>query len=543
VKNLFLVFLLILGVSKCWAASACPDPANNAGYVRAGATGTGTGTDWTNAYTTLPTSLVRGCTYYVAAGTYRPQVFNDAASGTTLITIQAPTTTNHGTSTGWSSGYVGEAIWSCTSACGPIWNVQNEEYIVFNGAYCTTNPYYTNICTQGTAGFRLECNGYCGGGNVGNGCTACGDIMGGQGYTSSPTTSHDQTFEYIEVDGNHQTSDSGLADAAFDFEGGSYNLYFGHLYLQYSTWDFFLRGNHEGQSGFGSGDDITIEYNFMYWDYTATGSSGPHGTPCSCSEGLTNFAFRYNVISDMVGTNMGPDTASGGDYNSGNGYGGPWYIYGNLWYCDTASHCPVGDGLLSVYDFSMTNGDVWLVNNTSAQEGYPYTGTNSDEVTYGIGIGYKTPMAGWYEENNLWYGSDLSSTDGSDIINKGLTSGGTQGGGATWTKATVHGYDAFFNSPNTAANDNDSNKQVSSADPFVSVSSNNFTLASDTTAGLTLSNVGTYWNGTAEVANTFNMDMNGNTRGANGVWDRGALQISGSNPPPPAPTNLTATVH
>jgi hypothetical protein len=38
-------------------------------YVRAGASGNGSGADWTNAYTDLPGSLTRGDTYYVAAGT------------------------------------------------------------------------------------------------------------------------------------------------------------------------------------------------------------------------------------------------------------------------------------------------------------------------------------------------------------------------------------------------------------------------------------------------------------------------------------------
>ena len=133
-------------------------------------------------------------------------------------------------------------------------------------------------------------------------------------------------------------------------------------------------------------------------------------------------------------------------------------------------------------------------------------------------------MHGWYEENNLWYHSDLDSSNGSDIIQNGLTSGGTQGSGATFSPATVHGYDAYFSSPNTATNDNDSHKQVSATNPFVNLAGNDFRLSADTTAGVTLTNTGTYWNGTAAVANTFNIDMNGTTRATNGTWDRGALQ-------------------
>jgi hypothetical protein len=528
-----LFFLAVPAVSH----AGCPDATNNAGYVRAGATGTGSGADWTNAYTNLPASLVRGCTYYVAAGTYPPHTFNDAVSGTTTITLQAPTAASHGTATGWSSAYVGEAVWSCSSACGPIWNVGNENYFVANGAYCTPNANYPNICTQGTAGFVFQCNGFCGNGNVGNGCTQCGDIMGGIGYNGSPATSHDQTFEYLEVDGNNQTSDSGLADACFDFEGGSYDLYFGHNYLQNCTWDFFLKGSHQGQSGFGPGNNITVEQTYMTRDYTATGSTGPHGTPCSCSEGLTSFTWRYNLISNMVGTNFGPDTASGGDYNSGNGNGGPWYMYGNIWYADDASHCAVGDGVLAIYDFSMTNGAVYFYNNSIVNEGYPFC-PQTDETGFGLGLSYTTPFAGWYEQNNLWYGDDLSSVDGNTVIQNGTTSNGQ---GASFSTAAVHGYDAWFGSPNSGGNDQDSNKQISSSNPFTNVSADNFTVAVDTTAGVSLTNVGTYWNGTAAVPNTFNIDMNGTTRGSNGTWDRGALQFTTTVAGPQPPTSVQIT--
>jgi hypothetical protein len=523
--------------SLAFAATGCDGNGNC--YVRAAAGGSGSGADWTNAYNDLPAHLTRGVVYYVAAGTYAKHVFNDADSGTTPITIQAPTLGNHGTSTGWSDSYVGQAIWTCTSSC-TIWDLSHTDYYVFNGEYCSPLSPYSNICTSGF-GFKLFCNGFCGQGNTGNGCTACGDVLGGQGYDtgSGPDYVHDHSFSYIEVEGNHQTTDSGLADAAFDYEGGSYNLLFDHLYVHHNTWHFFLRGNHQGQSGFGSGNNITIQNSFLYWDYTATGPSGPHGTPCSCSEGLTNFTWRYNVVANQVGTDFGPDTASGADYNNGNGNGGPWYIYGNIWYADNASHCAVGDGVLAIYDFSMTAGDVYFVNNSIINEGYPFC-PNTDETGFGLGLTYTTPMHGWYEENNLWYGDDLSAYNNNTIVQNGTTNNGQ---GATFTPPAVHGYDAWFASPNSGANDADTHKQVSSANPFTSLALNNFTLLSDTSAGASLGNVGTYWNGTTTASNTFNVDMNGVTRGINGVWDRGALQIPGSGSRPAPPTNLTATPH
>jgi hypothetical protein len=72
-------------------------------YVRQGASGDGS--DWTNAHGSLPATLTRGDTYYIADGTYSGYTFDDAASGTLRITIKKATAADHGTETGWSSTY------------------------------------------------------------------------------------------------------------------------------------------------------------------------------------------------------------------------------------------------------------------------------------------------------------------------------------------------------------------------------------------------------------------------------------------------------
>jgi len=72
-------------------------------YVRSGATGNGS--DWNNAYGSLPANLVRGTTYYVADGTYSGYIFDDPESGTQVITIKKATVADHGTSIGWSDVY------------------------------------------------------------------------------------------------------------------------------------------------------------------------------------------------------------------------------------------------------------------------------------------------------------------------------------------------------------------------------------------------------------------------------------------------------
>lgn len=95
-------------------------------YVRAGASGNNSGTDWVNAYTSLPATLVRGDTYYIADGSYSGYTFDDPASGSSVITIIKATPNNHGTDTGWSNAYGdGQAAW------GPL-NF-NSSYWVFDG--------------------------------------------------------------------------------------------------------------------------------------------------------------------------------------------------------------------------------------------------------------------------------------------------------------------------------------------------------------------------------------------------------------------------
>jgi hypothetical protein len=80
-------------------------PTTNQKYVRQGASGTASGNDWTNAYTTLPATLERDTTYWIADGTYGGYTFDDAASGPLVIRVKKATASLHGIETGWSAGY------------------------------------------------------------------------------------------------------------------------------------------------------------------------------------------------------------------------------------------------------------------------------------------------------------------------------------------------------------------------------------------------------------------------------------------------------
>ena len=95
-KNLLCAFFLLMTVLSISAADH---------YVRSGATGASSGSDWNNAYTDLPATLTRGDTYYIADGNYGSYSFNDAVSGVAYIYIIKATESSHGSNTGWDSSY------------------------------------------------------------------------------------------------------------------------------------------------------------------------------------------------------------------------------------------------------------------------------------------------------------------------------------------------------------------------------------------------------------------------------------------------------
>jgi hypothetical protein len=104
-KIIYFIFLVVILIS--YSAYS----ANH--YVRSGAIGLNNGSDWANAYTSLPTSLIRGDTYYIADGSYSGKNFNTPVAGAQLITIKKAIESDHGTDVGWSSTYGdGQAVFT-----------------------------------------------------------------------------------------------------------------------------------------------------------------------------------------------------------------------------------------------------------------------------------------------------------------------------------------------------------------------------------------------------------------------------------------------
>jgi hypothetical protein len=474
--------------------------------------GSNSGADWNNAMAGLPASMIRGDIYYVAAGSYGGKTFNDADNGTSTIEVRSTTAADHCTDVGWnSSTLLGQAVFSCSSGCQAVLYFATDYYI-FNGQNCTLLPD-ANVCTGGYGFLVNNTNGQ-----------ASASVQGGLGYNGPPDFDHDITVKFTELNGAHPTSDSSPLDIGVDFEGGSYNLMFDHLYVHDDWVPFYIKGNHNHQNGsgyvFGSGDNVTIQNSYLAHNYS---SSANHSEGCSCSEGITNFTIRYNYIVDMVGTAY-IATPSGADYNTGNGSNGPWMIYGNVFMATptgiSSLHCGTGDGMFAAFGTTF-GGDIYFLNNTIAR----FNGCQADNNSLGIGLGFTTPLQHLYVQNNLFWNTDVIT-----VINTGVTS---------WDSASFAGVNWSFNSydqipDSSAAADNDSNKQVLTTDPFANSASSDWTLATNTAAG----------SSTHPILPGNDVDMNGVARGANGTWDRGAIQLAGATQTAPSPpTGLTAVAH
>jgi hypothetical protein len=462
-KRLF----LILGLLLC--AFAARVQAQSVAYVRAGASGTGNGLDWTNAFTGFgtgagqanPTSLVRGATYYVATGSYSGVTFSAADSGTTLIKIIGATAASHGTATGWSNSF---SVSSADGGSQALWTSEvdfTSDYWVWDG---TVGPVWDN--TPGDYGFSF-----------GTGLNR-GTTIGTTGTSSTcGSKNHDITMA-------HFYGKATSSDVEKEFEEG--NTYGGALYN--ITWSNFLIDGWQGlfmtKSGSCSSDSSADTGFIVQYGVLLNGSStsANHGEWINPNERpLSGVIIRYNVFRGNSGNagETGVIVANNSDNTNA-------VIYGNVFDNNLA-----GNGIITGTSAGNLNNAV-IYNNT-----FLNMPGASGAALCGSGQG-----TGNVANNNLFYGMDASV-----------------GGGCTTD------YDGYFSTTNTPS---ETHGQTGSGNPFVNSASFNYQLTTDTTAALAITNWSTLPAGCTVGVNCLNIDAAGVARGVNGTIDRGALQIPGS---------------
>ena len=395
-------------------------------YIRPGATGANTGADWANAYTQLPSSLVRGVTYYLADGSYPNYTFDDPQAGTKVITMKKATATDHGTSTGWQAGYGdGQASW------GPI--EFQSSYWVFDGQ----QGFGTG--TQESYGFRISYRG-----------TDQGVKL--VRFSNSPSYI---TMRHVDMEHAGAVGDYGH-DIIYSL--GGHHYVFSYCYMHdVSRYPVVLDNT----------DDTILEYSYI---------ARNESTPIEHGEGVfgvnaSRIIVRYSIFEDIEGTTA--ILMSGAD---------AWEIYGNVIFWTPAfNRSTYGNGAIGTWSqpqYFSTNARIY--NNVFANL--------TDALNGGLGLKDGNNVA----HNNLWYNVARPRLNGAS-----------------------HDYNACFACVDTSSISGEAHGQVGAGNPFEDLANKHFRLVTGTAAGLGLSS-------------PYDRDPDGNIRGGDGVWDRGAFEFSGT---------------
>lgn len=483
------------------SVSACPDTTNAAAYVTPSGSGSFSGADWndtlagfgTGSHQANPSSLIRGCTYFPATGSYNPSTittFSTHDSGSSVITLQAPTSSAHGTSTGWSTGFVGQALFGPATIATDYWAI--------NGAYRGSSTGLPATDWRTGYGFKF----------VNNSTPGTPITLNAALYVQGTSGVGNYTVEYVEMEGSEDTSGGTNPQCAIG--GGLPCSDFGlwlspgdNATIQY---DYV---HDTGSSNFTSDNTTSqlIQYSWFMNDQSTTTQHGEGWGLRSSTAG--NITGRFNYLENEEGTGYIGTPCPGGCATQGS----TWLFYGNVF---------------------LANLSEWR-GNTSPQEGlssaiFQYFGNSGATANW-------TEIAFW---NNTCYQlapSPSSSDNGCDFINGGFAnvtnlyvqnnlfvnlSEATLGPPTSGT--VTRNYNSYFSV--TSVSDTGTGVQnVSSVIPFNAPSTNNLTLSQDTAAWTPLSA-------------PYNVDLLGNARSSS----RGAFQYqpsSAASPPTCSPGSGT----
>jgi hypothetical protein len=261
-------------------------------WARSGNT-PGDGSNWTNARTNLPSTLTRGDVYRIAGGLYQEYNFNDAASGSTVITIKHATVADHGTDTGWHSTMSTQAVFN--ASLGFV-----TSHWVFDGG-----PRGADWFSGADYGFQID------------------DTSNVQIEQRDKPNVTNVTVRGVWVKMRNTAlsteTDEARRGVYAEAESGYFpNWTFSSNLFSYGNVQLHLRRF----------PSLTLEYNAFHDNLS---NPQNHGETVSAYDPANDdWIVRYNQVRDMIGTASWAVN-----------YGDDWQVYGNVY-----SDCEFSDGFL-----------------------------------------------------------------------------------------------------------------------------------------------------------------------------------------------------
>jgi hypothetical protein len=433
-------------------------------YIRAGATGVNNGINWTDAYTSLPSTLVRGDTYYIADGDYPSYTVDNAVSGTSYITIKKATTSDHGgMETGWVSTYGdGQAIF-------PSLNIITS-YIIFDG---TTGAG----ATQGVNGSGSNPDNY-GFKLVPSNCSQHNRLLcvPPPGYSSTLNIS-DVTISHVAIVNCGSTYDSYEQQGIYSFPLSATNVTITSNYIKNNSTNMLIRK--------WSNSTITNNYFDANW-YT---QNYPSVQQISPGENSDDIILSNNIFKDTKAYVVGAHKNTNGLGNN------RWKVFNNIM---LRGNCVIGsaDSQTSTADpMRMNIVANWEVHHNNYVDcsitgswGAVFVGQLSDVATKKS-----------YAYNNLFYNSSYPRLD--NIA-------------PTYTaNAIEHEYNAYFNCTAIYDSSEGGTAQVGVNNPFVNSGTADYGLIDHTNPGVSL-------------GAPFDKDFRGVNRNTDGIVDRGVFEYA-----------------
>lgn len=445
-------------------------------YVRAGATGNHDGSDWNNAWTTIPESLERGITCYVADGIYPAVALRSPVSGTQSIIIRKATTQEHGTQEGWVDSYGdGQAEFPKIEIWSSYWEIDGVRRL---------SP------TSGH-GFRIVVPG-----DQGSSVTETGISVRGGLATDRIDGIRVSYVEFTCGIGDFPEGRQYRLKAGYYHPYGGDNTYIGYCYFHHLIGSMQKTGKQNG---------IVIEHN--HYEDNKSYPDGSHGDAVQLwgldatedSIPSQNCVVRYNHFRDIDGT--APISFAWGSRNM--------RVYGNVFsYSEDTFQTSGG----IIYVFKGYIGPIYAYNNTIIDGRYPADNGLAGHTSLYIADSAIPQTTELHAYNNLWFRSPRSGVRG----------------------FLHHGSNFFGQSGFYGRIEPDPSDIVSQIDPFTDSSRWwNLQLSGPLGPGKNLSEE-SWWDPRYDSSE----DPSGSIRGVDGVWDIGAYEYVANDNQPPVMTPI-----